>query len=44
MKYLNTRFILLLLLVSLFAACASGGKMGKSKNCGCGLNKGFVGY
>lgn len=29
----------------IFAACAGGNRMGgTSKKCGCGLNKGFVGY
>ncbi len=46
MKSLNNRAILLLLIVSIiFASCSGSRSMGgSSKKCGCGLNKGFVGY
>ncbi|RZS71613.1 hypothetical protein EV199_3519 [Pseudobacter ginsenosidimutans] len=37
---------LLLIVISLVAvSCSAGNKMGgSSKKCGCGLNRGFVGY
>ena len=40
------RLIYLLFFVSLVtASCSTGNRMsGNSKKCGCGLNKGFVGY
>ena len=47
MKKVTYRFIFLLILVSIFAvSCSSGNRIsgGTSKKCGCGLNKGFVGY
>lgn len=47
MKNVFSRNVLLLLLVisTIFVACSSGNRMGgTSKKCGCGLNKGFVGY
>jgi hypothetical protein len=45
MRNINGRIILLLFVVILTASCASGSKMGgTSKKCGCGLNKGYVGY
>ncbi len=45
MKNNNRSFILLLFLGLMLASCATGSKMGgSSKNCGCGLHKGFVGY
>ncbi len=38
-------FILLLFISIVFASCAGSRSMGgTSKKCGCGLNKGFVGY
>ena len=38
--------LLLLVIISLVAvSCSAGSKMGgSSKKCGCGLNRGFVGY
>jgi hypothetical protein len=46
MKRVSYRLIYLLLIVSVIAAgCSTGNRMGgTSKKCGCGLNKGFVGY
>lgn len=45
MKNRNHRFILLLFVVILATGCSAGSKMGgTSKKCGCGLNKGYVGY
>jgi len=46
MKKVNHRLIYLLLLASVVtASCSTGNRMsGTSKKCGCGLNKGFVGY
>jgi hypothetical protein len=46
MKKVTYRLIFLLSFVSILAAgCSSGNRIGgSSKNCGCGLNKGFVGY
>lgn len=46
MKKVNHRFIYLLLFVCVTtASCTAGNQMGgTSKKCGCGLNKGFVGY
>jgi hypothetical protein len=36
---------LLIIVTIAFTSCSSGGRMGSSKKgCGCGLNKGFVGY
>lgn len=47
MKKVNQRLFFLLLVFSIMAAsCSSGNRIsgGTSKKCGCGLNKGFVGY
>lgn len=46
MKKLNFQLIFLLIFISLVAASCSSGKGmgGSSKKCGCGLNRGFVGY
>lgn len=47
MKPMNIRAsVLLLLLMSIiFVSCASGNRIGgTSKKCGCGLNRGMVGY
>jgi hypothetical protein len=46
MKKVNHRLIYLLLFVSVVAAsCSTGNRIGgTSKKCGCGLNKGYVGY
>ncbi len=46
MKKLNFRLIFLLIFTSLVVVSCSTGKGmgGSSKKCGCGLNKGFVGY
>lgn len=41
------QFIFLLIFLSVIAAsCSSGNRIsgGSSKKCGCGVNKGFVGY
>ena len=42
----NFQPILLILFISIiFASCAGSSRMGgSSKKCGCGVNKGFVGY
>jgi len=42
----NFRPILLILFISIiFASCAGSSRMGgSSKKCGCGVNRGFVGY
>jgi hypothetical protein len=47
MKKVIYRFIFLSTLLSIVAAsCSSGSRItgGSSKKCGCGINKGFVGY
>jgi hypothetical protein len=46
MKKLVYQLIFVLLLLSLVASsCSSGNRMGgTSKKCGCGMNRGFVGY
>ncbi len=45
MKKIKYQLVLLAIVVSvLMTACSSGKSMGSSKKCGCGLNKGFVGY
>jgi len=46
MKKLHPLLILLLLMISIVAAsCSSGNHFGgSSKKCGCGVNKGMVGY
>ncbi len=46
MKKVSHRLIYLLFFVSVLAAsCSAGNRMGgTSKKCGCGINKGFVGY
>lgn len=46
MKRINNLPVLVLLVISIiFASCAGSSRMGgTSKKCGCGLNKGFVGY
>jgi hypothetical protein len=46
MKKLNPVLIILLVIISLVAiSCSSGNHIGgTSKKCGCGLNKGMVGY
>ena len=47
MKKIKYQLVLLAIVVSLvMTACSSGKGMsgGSSKKCGCGLNKGFVGY
>jgi hypothetical protein len=46
MKTRNQLLILLLTVLSLsMIACSSGNQIGgSSKNCGCGANKGMVGY
>ncbi len=46
MKRMNFSPIILFLILSIvFASCAGSSRMGgTSKKCGCGLNKGFVGY
>jgi hypothetical protein len=35
--------ILVVMASSMIAACGTSGKL-KSKNCGCNMNKGFIGY
>jgi hypothetical protein len=46
MKTRNQLLILLLAALSVsMIACSSGNRIGgSSKNCGCGVNKGMVGY
>jgi predicted small secreted protein len=46
MKKVSHQLIYVLLIVSvLTASCSTGKSMGgTSKKCGCGLNKGYVGY
>jgi hypothetical protein len=46
MKKVNHRLIFLLFFITFIAAgCSTGNRIGgTSKKCGCGLNKGFVGY
>lgn len=46
MKKVNLNFIFLLVFIVILAgSCSTGNRMGgTSKKCGCGLNKGFVGY
>lgn len=45
MKKIKYQLVLVALVLGvLMTACASGRGMGSSKKCGCGLNKGFVGY
>jgi len=46
MKKISMRFIYLLIFTCVVAmSCSAGNRMsGSSKKCGCGLNKGFVGY
>ncbi len=46
---MKTRNHLLIIVVAIFAlvfvACSSGNQIGgSSKNCGCGVNRGMVGY
>ena len=46
MKKVNRRLIFLLFFIPFIAAaCSTGSHIGgTSKKCGCGVNKGFVGY
>jgi hypothetical protein len=46
MKRLNYFPLIVLLVISIiFASCAGSSRMGgTSKKCGCGVNRGFVGY
>jgi hypothetical protein len=47
MKNVRNPFIVLLLFLAvvLYSSCSSGNRIGgSSKNCGCGMNRGFVGY
>ena len=46
MKKRTTLFIVLFVLISVvMLSCSSGNKIGgSSKRCGCGVNKGMVGY
>lgn len=46
MKKLSYSLFFLLLVISLvISSCSAGNRIGgTSKKCGCGLNRGFVGY
>lgn len=45
MKKVSYSVIVLLIVSLVIASCSSGNRIGgSSKKCGCGLNKGFVGY
>jgi hypothetical protein len=47
MKKQNVRLILSFIVLSLiFTSCSSGNRIsgGSSKKCGCGVNRGYVGY
>jgi hypothetical protein len=46
MKRVKFEPIIIILVISIiFASCAGSSRMGgSSKKCGCGVNKGFVGY
>lgn len=47
MKKVSYSVIFLLLIISLvISSCSSGNRIsgGSSKKCGCGLNRGYVGY
>ena len=46
MKKVSYRLLILLISISFVAvSCSSGNRIGgTSKKCGCGLNKGYVGY
>lgn len=45
MKTSVVKILFLCILIAFSAsACSSGGRMGANKNCGCDLNKGFIGY
>jgi len=46
MKKVSYRLIYLLFCISIItASCSAGNRIGgSSQKCGCGLNKGFVGY
>ncbi len=45
MKKVSYSVIVLLIISLVMASCSSGNRIGgSSKKCGCGLNKGFVGY
>lgn len=45
MKKSRLLTFLLIIVTIAVTSCSSGGRMGSSKKgCGCGLNKGFVGY
>jgi hypothetical protein len=46
MKKVSYSVIVFLIVSLVIASCSSGNRIsgGSSKKCGCGLNKGFVGY
>jgi hypothetical protein len=45
MKTSVVKILFLCVLIAITAAaCSSGGRLNGNKNCGCNLNKGFVGY
>lgn len=47
MKKLSVLILSVIVLSLILTSCSSGNRIaggGSSKKCGCGLNKGFVGY
>jgi len=47
MKKVSYSVIVFLIISLVIASCSSGNRIsggGSSKKCGCGLNRGFVGY
>lgn len=45
MKNAVAKVLFLSIMLGIMAAsCSSGNRIGNNKNCGCDLNKGFIGY